>query len=398
MKKTIALLLSLALVLQIAACDKTNETTVSENGSETESETAETSETEAGNYVTPEYGVIHEPEFGGVYIKITIFDFDDQFDISYGDSVNVHFSNGVDFIDIPYFNGYYVSPGENLLVAYPGYDYIKLACNFGEDLFETSGLTEDDTAWIELNEEGKYADIQVARDISYVDDRNLYPGDAVFANFRSCNVGNLKKNILYRSASPCDNQHNRAAYTDELCEEAGIKYILDLADNETKVQGYMASPEFNSDYFASLYENGNVGLLGLSANYNSPDFKAKLASGIIAMIEHDGPYLVHCTEGKDRTGLVCIIFEMLAGATYDEMLEDYMMTYFNYYGIARFTDPDRYRLIKENLFDDMIMMIMDVDSSYDFVNVDYTTYVEGYLMDCGMSAEQVEMLKARLIG
>ena len=89
---------------------------------------------------------------------------------------------------------------------------------------------------------------------------------------------------------------------------------------------------------------------------------------------------------------------MLAGATYDEMLEDYMMTYFNYYGIARFTDPDRYRLIKENLFDDMIMMIMDVDSSYDFVNVDYTTYVEGYLMDCGMSAEQVEMLKARLIG
>ena len=397
MKKLTAFLLTLVLVIQFAACKAAlEETSAADTGSETTSETSET-QSEPAVIRTEEYGVIHEPEFGGIYITITIDDFNDQYDITYGDSVNVYFSNGAEFLDIPYYNGYYCKPGENLLVAYPGYDYIKVACNFGEDLFVTAGLSENDTAWIELNEEEKYLDNQIARDITYVDDRALYPTDQIFANFRSCNVGDLKQDILYRSASPCDNQHNRAAYVDALCREAGINYILDLADTDAKIQGYMSKPDYASEYFTMLYERGDVGPLGLSANYGSQDFKDKLTAGLVAMLDDDGPYLVNCTEGKDRTGLVIMIFEMLAGASYDEMLEDYMVTYFNYYGIAGFTDSNRYRLIKENLFDDMLRTAMGVKEDFPLEDVDFVPYAQNYLSDAGMTDTQIDMLRAKLV-
>ena len=75
----------------------------------------------------------HEPEFGGVYIAMTIDDFN-NLGFVYGDSVDVVFSNGYKLEDIPYYNGYYVDAGQPLLVAYPGYDYNKAAVNYSEDL------------------------------------------------------------------------------------------------------------------------------------------------------------------------------------------------------------------------------------------------------------------------
>ena len=68
----------------------------------------------------------------------------------YGDSVNIEFSNGYKLDGIPYYNGYYTQTGEPLLVAYPGYPYIKACINSGGDLFTDAKLTEDDTASVTL--------------------------------------------------------------------------------------------------------------------------------------------------------------------------------------------------------------------------------------------------------
>ena len=143
-------------------------------------------------------------EFGGVYIEITIDKFN-EVGFAYGDSVDVVFSNGYILKDIPYFNGYYVDAGEPLLVAYPGYEYIKVCINYGEDIWEEGGLKagngetlwkqadleEHDTASVVLRQQGKYKDIQDASDIHYTDIRTNYPSDEAFANFRAMNVGNL---------------------------------------------------------------------------------------------------------------------------------------------------------------------------------------------------------------
>ncbi len=211
-----------------------------------------------------EYDVEHEPEFGGIDITASI-DYFNSLGFSYGDSVDIFFSNGYTMEDIPYYNGYYVDPGQPLLIAYPGYKYIKAAINFGDDLWDKAGilteslqaeisagdlwvtagkvtgkeLTENSSATVVLREKGKYLDIQNARDISYSDDRSKFPSDAVFANFRQFSMGSIAPARIYRSASPCDNQHNRASFVDAQIRQAGVNCILNLCDNDAKMKGYI---------------------------------------------------------------------------------------------------------------------------------------------------------------
>ena len=338
--------------------------------------------------------VSHEEEFGGVYIDLAIDDFN-ALGFAYGDSVDVSFSNGYTLTDVPYYNGYYTQIGEPLLVAYPGYPYIKACVNSGGDLWDTAGLSDTDTAEITLSEQGKYLDIQSARDISYKDDRSQFASDAVFANFRSVNVGGLKENVLYRSASPCDNQHNRAAYTDALIAAAGVNCIVNLSDTEEKLQKYINEEGFASPYFLSLYEDGKVIPLALNMNFSSEDFRSRLVSGLIAMSEHEGPYLVHCTEGKDRTGFVCMLLEALCGAGYQEIVDDYMITYDNYYGITEADDPDRYEVIVETLLVPMLEGVVG-DDSVDLTTADLSEFAERYLLDNGMNNEQLAALISKL--
>lgn len=344
--------------------------------------------------VAENLSVIHEPEFGGVYLTMTIDDFN-ALGFAYGDSVTVTFSNGYTMDDLPYFSGYYVNVGEPLLVAYPGYDYIKAAINYGKDVWEYAGLDESMTGTVTLKERGRYLDVQEASDIHYRDDRETYPSDEVFANFRSVRVGNLKENVLYRSASPCDNQHNRAPYVDALIKAAGVNCIIDLADNESKVTQYMAKEDFNSPYFQSLYESGRVILLSMSMNFHADDFREKIRDGLVAMSQQEGPYLVHCTEGKDRTGFMCMLLEALAGASYREMVDDYMVTYDNYYEITEKSDPVKYDTILNRNLVAMIKYIVN-DDSVDITTADLSVCARSFLLSVGMTDAEIDALLARI--
>ena len=352
--------------------------------------------------------VLHEEEFGGVYICMTIDDFN-ALGFSYGDSVKIVFSNGYELSDIPYYNGYYTRNGEPLLVAYPGYPYIKAAINNGDDLYTVAGLPENApegndssartgvscTASITLNEHGKYAAIQNARDIHYYDERERYESDEIFANFRVIRAGGLREGILCRSASPCDNQHNRAPYVDALIQNAGVSFILNLSDNDQKIEGYLAQPDFGSPYFLSLYRSGKVDPIALNMNFTSDGFKAKIAAGLSVMAENEGPYLVHCTEGKDRTGFVCMLLEALCGAGYDELVRDYMITYDNYYGISETKEKEKYDVIVESVLNPMIQVLTEGGNG-DVKSADLARGAELYLLEGGMTSDQIESLRKRL--
>ena len=346
------------------------------------------------NIITEAYSVIHETKFGGVYIKSTISDFN-GLGFKYGDSVNVEFSNGYKLEDIPYYNGYYVDIDEPLLIAYPGYDYIKAAVNYGDDLWETAKLTEKDTAIISLNKREKYLKIQKASDLKYSDAQGSTP-DTTFANFRVVRAGNIKTGILFRSASPVDNSHNRAAVVDRLIKDAGVKYIVNLSDSEEDLVTHINKSDFDSPYFLSLYNDKKVVALDMTAQFKSKDFEQKLVKGLTAMANHSGPYLVHCVEGKDRTGYVMMIIEALAGASYKQMVNDYMRTYEEYYNITKDTDKSRYETIKEKNIDLMLYYVTGNSDTNDKENlagiVDYDERVKSYLISLGMSEASINQL------
>jgi protein tyrosine/serine phosphatase len=217
----------------------------------------------------------------------------------------------------------------------------------------------------------------------------------VFANFREVTVGKIRKGVLYRAASPCDNQHNRAPYTDRLIKKVKVVCILDLADDTSKIEKYIAKDDFDSPYFLELYREGKVIPLSLSMNFYSTDFTDKLTNGLRHMAEMEGPYFVHCTEGKDRTGFVCMLLEALCGASYDEIVDDYMITYDNYYKINPKEDNEKYVLIRDKNLIPMIKTMVG-DDSVDIKTADLSKAAYRYLLDAEMTEEEIDGLIGRL--
>ena len=132
-------------------------------------------------------------------------------------------------------------------------------------------------------------------------------------------------------------------------------------------------------------------------NYSSAEFRAKVAAGLSRMAEEEGPYLVHCTEGKDRTGFVCMLLEALCGATFAEITADYTITYDNYYGITEETEKTRYDVIVSSVLEPMVRSIAGAEDA-DVRTVDLAACAEQFLLDGGMSPEQIALLKTRLMG
>lgn len=396
-KRTLTLIAAIALVTSLTLTGCANSQTSSASASN-----AATPSSAASNAIVAKCPVIRDTDFGSVYLDITTDDFN-ALGFDYGDCVDVAFSNGYELQNIPYFNGYYVDVGDPLVVAYPGYPHVAVALDYGA-LWEEAGLSEGDTATVTLDTKGEYIAQQNAFDITYTDERSDYASDEIFANFRACSGGTLKADTLYRSASPIDNEHNRVPYVEELMKKAGVAYVLDLSDSAEEADEFEAEDAATGvdvSYLKGLREAGNVGLLNLSANYPSQQFAETLAAGLVELSRHDGPYLVHCIEGKDRTGFVCILLEALAGATYDELQADYMTTYANYYGITKESDPDKYEAISSLNLDGMLGFLAGVDENAEDVDLRSLAYsgpARRYLLKGGMTEEQIDALVARIAG
>ena len=390
MKRLLSILLSLVLSFMLVGCGGAAPSQQQQQQQTTQQSTSEQKTTGA-------LAVIHEKKFGGVYLDITIDEFN-ALGFEYGDSCDVTFSNGYKLEDIPYYNGYYSKTGHPLISAYPGFPHIDVCVNNGDPLWETAGLKEGDTGTVTLREKGKYLTTQQALAAVYTTDRNDYPSDEAFANFRAMKGGQIAENTVYRSASPCNNEYGRAAYASALAEKAGVQFILDQADSTEEVEGYYTDPSFDMSWHKGLFDNGHVAALDMNVNYRSQKFAGKLVEGLRQMIAQDGPYLIHCTEGKDRTGFTCALLEALCGASYDEMLDDYMISYDNYYGLNKQTDKDRYDAVVDAKFNDIALCIggQPVDGKLD--GLDYKAGARKYLLDAGMTEEEIAQLENKLCG
>ena len=344
---------------------------------------------------TGETGVVKDEEFGNVYIDLTIDEFNSK-GFAFGDSVNISFDNGRVFEDVPYYSGYYVPVGELLACGYPGYPHVVIARNYGASTWEEFEMTDSSKVTVTLNEKGKYIDTQELYALSYSDDRNNFDSDEQFANFRAVKGGNLREDFFFRSASPCDNQHCRAAYANRFAQESGIKFVLNLSDNEEKYKAHTQADDFVSEYYDSLYKDGNVLILAMNANYRSDEFAGILSKAFYEMSRHDGPCLIHCVEGKDRTGFACALLLALAGASANEIIDDYMITYANYYGITKENNPEKYNAILVNV-NDFLYCLCGAEKGAAVDTLDLKAGAENYLGRGGLTQEQIEAVESYIV-
>ena len=306
-----------------------------------------------------------------------------------GDSLNLEFSDGTKIEDVPYINGNYVRLGRVIVSYSESKDTISLSSCYGS-FFSAINYEEGMTCEITLNEKAKYLDLYNTFKDGYSSDRNDYNSDIEFANFRNIVVGNMKENFIYRGASPIDETRNRGSYANALIESVGIHTDIDLADSSTQFEAWFEKDSFDSAYVKELYEQGNVATLSMNTDSNSDEFKLGVKNGFEFMLNHEGPYYIHCIEGKDRTGIVCILLESLSSATYEEMKEDYITTYINYYHVEK--DSDIYKFMVSELFETILQKLYSIDSATDLTSYDYKTAANEYLLGCGLTEEEITNL------
>lgn len=347
-----------------------------------------------GAELSATYDALEDTEFGAISIGCSLDDFTGA-GFMPGDSVDVQLSNGFGQEDVPVYDGYYATTGGPLICLYPGYENPAFTFATTGQMWKLSGAKEGDTVTVTLREHGKYTTVQESLSAVYSNDRSAFTSDEIFSNFREMSGGKLRSGMFFRGASPVDDRNLRAVCTDKLIREAGIGFILDLADKEEKAQNY---PLFSGSRFEELMKDGHTACLGLSANFRSPEFSASLAEGLRSMMAQDQPVYIHCTEGKDRTGFVCLLLEALAGANYEELLRDYMITYDNYYGITEASNPDKYDAFVKIRFRDMMDWLVGVPEGTDLAGLTFEQPARDYLTAAGMTEAELDSLNRFLTG
>ena len=261
-------------------------------------------------------------------------------------------------------------------------------------VFSDDKSIEDLVVSISMGEKGGYHDQYLIHQLVRTNDRADYDSDQIFANFRNIDAGDLGRNALFRSSNPINNELSRAAYADDFVESNGIRTVMNLANSDAEIAGYIAQEDFDSPYYASLYQAGKVKALNLSLDFAAEDFQDGLAEGLRFLIANEGPYLVHCDEGKDRAGFVSALLACYMGASYDQVVEDYMQTYINYYHLEK--NSEQYIAVRNSNIDSTLRMLTGSSDSTDMSKVDLADAAKGYMKSIGLSDAECEALRSNL--
>lgn len=334
---------------------------------------------------------------GNLYLDFPADSFLTKFEL--GDIVTVAI-NGYDTLELPVAEASGDVPiAWFMLSAISGSDKLLLTMHNGQ-LAEVLGITDVKKpieVIVSMKDKGGFKFGLEMRNVQYLDVYvENYPTLSIeeFANFREIRTTGMGKNKLYRSSSPIDPCLGRNLKADSLAKEAGVATFINLADAEEYA---IAFNGFDSSY----YSTKDAIFLALPVEFFSKPFEEGLAKGFRYMIEHDGPYLVHCTYGMDRTGFTIAILEALMGATTEEIQTDYAKTFSNYYYV---TDGKQIILNEQQVDFFKAVVLRNLKAVYraegvnipDTDNIDWASATAKYLETFGLTTEEISALKEKL--
>ena len=401
-KKLLIVLLSIALVSCTGKNATNTKATVASNNSEQKLVAVNESAIRLDGV-----GIRDIEKYGNIVLSISATDF---FNAGFNleDIVTVSFLDKK--IDAPVCANYFdVDNGEYILRieqnTETNIDDIKIAISMG-DFATTNGIAVKESTndakgyrWnyindadkncifsFELKEKGGYHAGYLIHNLKISDNREDYKNlsDEQYANFRMINTSGIAQNKIYRSSSPVNPSIKRDTYAMAATEKYMIKTIVNLADTEQEMRN-------RENYSTSYYSKQNVIALGLNVDFFSDTFKNGLKEAIHFMAVNDAPYLVHCNEGKDRAGYLSALIECLMGASLDEVTNDYMTTYYNYFNVL--PNTEQYEIIKNN---NIIKSLSKSFNTEDLINADLSKLCETYLLSIGVTEEDIELLKVKL--
>ena len=211
--------------------------------------------------------------------------------------------------------------------------------------------------------------------------------NAQAVNFREIRMGGIAPGMLYRSSHPVkDNKQEKIISV--LANNAQIATVINLCDTAS---GVYTKAVF-APWYNALLKNGQVIALGMDFSVTSENFNRKLKEGLEFIIKTDGPYLIHCYAGVDRTGFVSMVLESFMGAALEDVMNDYLLSFDSVYKSSMFET--------NNADSQVAMQILSVMSNSVVINSQNLQNVaEIYLQKkIGLSSVEIELLKMKLAG
>ena len=236
--------------------------------------------------------------------------------------------------------------------------------------------------------------------------RSDYDSDEMFANFYPIECSGMKPGLLYRSSSPLMESDNpsRYEYADRLARKAGIRTIFTFAHSEEQWKKALASGRGYGEYCKELYDEGNISFNKSAMDIFLDKEAIKIGEAMRRMLESEPPFLIHCQIGRDRTGIVTMILQTLAGATYEEVESSYMKAFYNWHRID--ASHTYYADIRTLLFERLLYVLSkegDVDIAKMCAMTSFPTEeifrslpsaVVSFLHNkCGLSYDEIEQLR-----
>ena len=354
---------------------------------------------------TYEFGIYSISEFGNVILSVYGNTFADL-GFEYGDVITVGIA-GQEY-EMPVVSSYSdVDIAEMLCRVVIAEDERKsaviLAVNSG-DFAGTTGVAEKEVidaepgyAWrydadaavtITMAQKGGYADQYILRHLVGTTERSDYAEltDEQYANFRMVTAPGIAPYMLYRSSSPIDPSLNRNTEADKALNDAGISSVLNLTDTAEDMKEY-------ADFSETYYAGRHILALPMTMDYMSSEFQDNLAQAVRFIADTEGPWLIHCTHGKDRTGFLCAILECLTGADAENVISDYMESYVNLYHLT--VGEEKYALIAEKT---IVQELRDVFELPDLTaeGTDLAEEAREYLLKIGLSEEEIDAVLEKL--
>lgn len=206
----------------------------------------------------------------------------------------------------------------------------------------------------------------------------------VLLNFRDISENcDVKSGVIYRG---------RALISDDMSEEdkafvdsLKIRHIIDLRGNiEIENSGAYYVPEgtvyhHKSAIKSDIHRDDNLNTdieyarhmiekYLVDAYRNLPFDNEAYRFMIECIIKKETPIYINCSAGKDRTGVGAMIGELLLGVSEEEIYDDYLKSYDNYYSYYKdkgFDDMPRPSLCFREWLEASLLMIKDKYYSYD---------------------------------
>lgn len=231
----------------------------------------------------------------------------------------------------------------------------------------------------------------------------------------------LKRGILWRSG-----QHHGATDADlEQIASLGLKTVFDLRTSRERTTHPCRRPH---GFAAAIYSPDDPTKMhaphiaaakttrqrtaestreGLRKNYGGicfrPELMAMMRTYFASLAQGNGPSLVNCMAGKDRTGITVAMLHLATGVHRDDVIEDYVLTNTAGDSEARIAaGADTIRAISGDLDEDVLRVLMGVEPEYleaAFAAIEEKHgSIDGYLEEAlGVDEAMKDRLRAALV-